>query len=1752
MPKFNLIASGGLDVDTDINSIEKGDYNSARNIVTSPSKGGGGSTVKILESIKDVGMDAIAGAASNTYTLGQADIGAVITVTASYTDTSGFAKSVTSAATANITNINNSVTGTVVITGTATQGATLTLNHTLADADGLGTITYQWKRDGVAISGATATTYTLVQSDVGAAITVTASYTDALGTTESVTSAATASITNINDPVTGTVVISGTAAQGLTLTASHTLADVDGLGTITYQWKRDGVAISGATATTYTLVLDDVGTVITITASYTDALGTTESVTSAATTAVIANNTPTGTVVISGTATQGAMLTASNTLADVDGLGTITYQWKRGGVAISGATATTYTLIQSDVGAAITVTASYTDDLGTTESVTSAATASITSSNNTPTGTVVISGTATQGAMLTASNTLADVDGLGTITYQWKRGGVAISGATATTYTLVQSDVGAAITVTASYTDALGNPESVTSAATASITNINDPVTGTVVISGTAAQGLTLTASHTLDDADGLGTITYQWKRDGVAISEATATTYTLVLDDVGTVITITASYTDALGTTESVTSAATGVVTSPATGIVSISGTTIQGEILTASNTLTDVDGAVTYQWNRNKATIAGTIKASFVHPDGTIYLLYRTDATNASIYKIPATIDNKTTVITYAHSVSSDFKPNLKMLGTSLIWNYHGSGTVLSWDTTRANVFTIDVPSLLLAKSAPQNVLAVSKTVTTDAGVELLEKSDVQFVCRYIFDTGEVSTLGNISSMFKGEKDTASYTLTYALTGRPTYATKLETFVRSGESGTWRRIDTSDISGGTLAAITWKGDIYETLSRLESEPQFSAIPYNVKHLEVGVDRLWLANFEDDYPNDATGTMAITVTNGYTLPTEGGTIKNYFGADTTDAGIKSAENGTFYKPFPNNSTYAGGVIFVDSAGKTRGIEYPFSFQTGNFAGPFAPVFVLTQTGSAKPSWATGMQLCLSKNLTKAATYEGFANSLYFELDFDGVLKKKLSITESDLQKVERLVVDITGMYKAGLVYSFNPGDRIVLNCPDGTTGVTDGDGSITGVYRKLEMEVIGANGDVLYVEWIGGACLNDGIPDATKLYFEVFTPKQQNEEESLRLYGIGPIIDISSSIPASITDYTIGDMVFSKFEMSTYIDQLLYKGLARSVPAIILADATSIVENNKASGDVAVLGTASSVLSTSTVVKKITISADVIGATNNDELTIAGGNTVIRGFYDGQCTITLAFNFQIRRVISGNTDGAIVGFKIFTYLEKTPFDIAANTYGIPVQIGTKTLIHTSNPSDVTLDDTSGAFVPTSVDFEFLSADSILSSGDLLKAVFEIQVTSTDRTIAAASIELKELSGVTNTITMTIVGDRTEPVDQYSDRTAVDVSASKVPFVVRATSNNRTNEWSFSGGKPYLKAVDNFSVRRTNAFRPSGNVINGTSINNMSQFLASDTQEVPQENGDIMSLQRASRLQGEGDMLLAICRNETSYILLGEDISTQSDNSGFGALTGGIVGSIRNIGEKTGIQAKESVYNMDGVIYWWDNFRNQVVEFKKGAKIISDNKVKSYFVGKSGTAKFAFDPFYKLLFVNVGGNDCMGYDTAKGQWIGEFDIDFDIAEHYGERCLFFDAGKIYRSLENASGNKVGEFFGTPYDAYITMTANTIVPIIPKIVRVDHSMDVIDFTQPNFVKASVLDINITNENSQETDIKEVNFLLEDNKLYGQVLRDINSVGGIISGVHIKGYNNNFKITLKDNTQSNRIFGLEVEFDKVSGH
>ena len=578
--------------------------------------------------------------ATIVFYLKEAQAGKQIQVAASYLDNLNVTENPMSIATGSVANINNPSSGSVTIQGTAKQGETLVASNTLADADGLGALSYQWLANGKIISGATNSAYVLTQAEVAKAITVKVSYTDLFGQPESVRSTPpTATVVNVNDVPTGLVTVSGTLKQGEVLTATNTLVDPDGplALAISYQWQADSLDIDGAYDSTYVLTQEEVGKRMTVIAKYTDTYKTDESVASAATD-VIANNNdaPTGIVTIGGITRQGEVLTANTTaLADADGLGVLSYQWcvntgttvSPVWTSISGATESVCTLTGNEVGKTVAVKVFYTDNYNYAESVLSRPAQKISNTNDAPTGTVTITGRALQGGTLRVSNTLADADGMGIVSYQWQTDGVDIVGHYDTTLLLEEAQVGKTITAIAIYDDNGGTNEHVFSEATSVVENVNDPSTGSLRISGTAKETLTLTAVSTIDDADGLGNISYQWSVvtrttsgscDWSAIAGATDATIVLAEAQVGKKIGIKATYTDGHRYREQVFSNITAPVknenNSP-TGDVTISGLVKVDTTLVADNTLADDDGmgTISYQWYANDAAIDSATEGLF-----------------------------------------------------------------------------------------------------------------------------------------------------------------------------------------------------------------------------------------------------------------------------------------------------------------------------------------------------------------------------------------------------------------------------------------------------------------------------------------------------------------------------------------------------------------------------------------------------------------------------------------------------------------------------------------------------------------------------------------------------------------------------------------------------------------------------------------------------------------------------------------------------------------------------------------------------------------------------------------------------------------------------------------------------------------------------------------------------------------------------------------------------------------------------------
>jgi Ca2+-binding RTX toxin-like protein len=618
----------------------------------------------------------IAGATSAGYTPEQALVGSQLRVVATYTDGFGAAETVISAATAAVRNTNDAPVGAPVITPlAAVEDAVLTANTSgIVDADGLGPIALQWQRldagTWVNIIGATSASFTPGQSLVGSALRVVATYTDGGGTIETVFSAATTPVANTNDAPVGVPLISPLPpAEDVVLNVNTAaIQDEDGIGSpMAFQWQRlDGgvwVDIAGATSGSFTPAQTLVGSQLRVVATYTDGFGTVERVTSAATSAVVnTNDAPVGAPVISPLPPVEDVSLSVNTggISDADGISSaISLQWQRLNgatwVDIPGATGADFTPTQAQVGSQLRVVATYTDGFGTVESVASADTVAVANVNDAPVGELVISPLPpAEDVVLTANVAgISDADGIASpMSFQWQRfdagSWINITGATAASFTPGQSLVGSQLRVVTTYTDAFGAVETVRSAATTAVTNTNDAPIGAPVISPLPpAEDVQLSVTTSgITDIDGIATpIAVQWQRlDGatwVNISGATSANFTPTQDMVGAQLRVVATYTDAFGTVETVTSSVTAPVANvndAPVGAPQISPLPPAEDVVLTANVagISDADGIaspIALQWQRlDGATwvnIADATSNSYTPPQSLVGSVIRVVAT-------------------------------------------------------------------------------------------------------------------------------------------------------------------------------------------------------------------------------------------------------------------------------------------------------------------------------------------------------------------------------------------------------------------------------------------------------------------------------------------------------------------------------------------------------------------------------------------------------------------------------------------------------------------------------------------------------------------------------------------------------------------------------------------------------------------------------------------------------------------------------------------------------------------------------------------------------------------------------------------------------------------------------------------------------------------------------------------------------------------------------------------------------------------
>ncbi|MFB7936002.1 hypothetical protein [Streptomyces sp. NPDC056049] len=237
-------------------------------------------------------------------------------------------------------------------TGTAVVGGKVTAKAGTWSLP-VDSLAYQWRANGVAVAGATASAYTVPASLQGKSLSVSVVARKAGHPTLTSTSAAVA-VKGVAPKATRVPVMTGAVKVGARVSVSvGTWSPV--ASSYGYQWRADGVAISGATGSAYTPTAAVRGKKLTVTVTahrtgHLSGSATTAGVTVAYGVAPQATKAPylTGTVRVGRTLTlnRGTWTPAPTSYA---------YQWYANGRAVSGATKSTFVPGKAQRGQKITV-----------------------------------------------------------------------------------------------------------------------------------------------------------------------------------------------------------------------------------------------------------------------------------------------------------------------------------------------------------------------------------------------------------------------------------------------------------------------------------------------------------------------------------------------------------------------------------------------------------------------------------------------------------------------------------------------------------------------------------------------------------------------------------------------------------------------------------------------------------------------------------------------------------------------------------------------------------------------------------------------------------------------------------------------------------------------------------------------------------------------------------------------------------------------------------------------------------------------------------------------------------------------------------------------------------------------------------------------------------------------------------------------------------------------------------------------------
>jgi hypothetical protein len=323
-------------------------------------------------------------------------------------------------------------------------------------------------------------------------------------------------------------------------------------------------------------------------------------------------------------------------------------------------------------------------------------------------------------------------------------------------------------------------------------------------------------------------------------------------------------------------------------------------------------------------------------------------------------------------------------------------------------------------------------------------------------------------------------------------------------------------------------------------------------------------------------------------------------------------------------------------------------------------------------------------------------------------------------------------------------------------------------------------------------------------------------------------------------------------------------------------------------------------------------------------------------------------------------------------------------------------------------------------------------------------------------------------------------------------------------------------GRLQIEDPDSKEIRNKTNVTWSGKIFEGTAINNLSQFIGANSENLSQEYGTIFKLQRTE------NVLLAICKFRTVALYINEAVITTADGSDSITKSNSVIGTVRALRGMYGTVNPESVYLYEGNIYYWDLTTASVIRYSNnGLQPISDYKMSNHFRNKAkdildrGTAipnvVGVFDPSFNEYILCFDAyeevlSETIAFSENLTRWTTFYSYTPEYIQKIGQNLVTFKDGQVWVQNSNPDYNK---FNGVQFTSQVRIVSNEA----PKNMKVFKTISY-ESNLPWACPEITIPANAKYKSGMSSRLLAPKFINKEGMFYSEFLKDYNTPGFIV--------------------------------------